>query len=350
MIKGKFSILVTKSRRKLQSRKIDVDDVQTFLVTMYSSPDSEDGSDMVTTVVESARSLDEIFRALSKHRLWDYRNYYLLQSIIEEFADDDDELNGMMEQYQEDLTGYVLTLRIQTYLEATKHPITSDSDISTDEVLPLQQDYKLFRKLTVKCEVNITNHTLSYVVNLWRSLAKQFALPQPAMILHEIAKGCIGITWLIPANLVKYVTQMARETTNMFAEENVLRVTLEERCIYPMETEPPLPETKPPLQETEPPGMESETTALKRKVCCVHVGVCDLPTEPSGNDFLLTLNFRTGFLYALICTLSNMNVSPHKVFSELSGFFSLAKSVKHTIAKQCYICISFNYSHLYELV
>ena len=259
MIKGKFSTLVTKSRRKLQSRKIDVDDVQMFLVTLYSSPDSKDGSDTVTTVVESARSLDEIFRALSKHRLWDYFNYYLLQSIIEEFADDDDELKRMMEQYQEDLTGHILTLRIQTYLDATNHPITtSDSD---NEFAPLQQDYELFRKLTVKCEVNITNHTLSYVINLWRSLAKQFALPRLAMILHNIAEGCIGITWLIPANLVEHVTQMARETTNMFAEENILRVTLEEQCIYPMETEL---EAK---LETEPSVLETEAATLKGKVC-----------------------------------------------------------------------------------
>ena len=246
-IQGKFSTLVTKSRTKLQVKGINVEDVQMFLITMYSSPGSKDGSDTVTTVVESARSLDEIFRALSKHRLWDYINYYLLQSIIEAFADDDDELNGMMEQYQEDLTGHILTLRIQTYLDATKHPIaTSDSD---NEVVPPQQDYKLFRKLTVKCEVNITNHTLSYVVNLWRSLAKQFALPRPAMILHEMAEGCIGITWLIPANMVKHVTRMAQ---NIFAEENVLRVTLEEQCIYPMETKPPL--------------LETEKAALKRKV------------------------------------------------------------------------------------
>jgi len=252
MIKGKFSLLVTKSRRKLQNRKIDIDDVQTFLVTMYSSPDSRDGSDTVTAVVESARSLDEIFRALSKHKLWDYINYYLLQSIIEAFADDDDELNGMMEQYQEDLTGHILTLRIQTYLDATHPTATSDSD---NEVTALQQDYELFRKLTAKCEVKITNHTLSYVVNLWRSLAKQFALPQPAMILHDIAEGCIGITWLIPANMVKHVTQMARETTDMFSEENVQRVTLEEQCIYPMETKPP--------------PLETETAALKRKVCCL---------------------------------------------------------------------------------
>ena len=268
MIKGKFSILVTRSRKKLQNKDIDVDDVQTFLVTMYSSPDSKDGRDTVAMVVKSAASLQEIFLALSEHGLWDYLNYYLLQSIIEAFAHDDKELNGMMEQYQQDLTGHILTLRIQTYLDATKHHIVmSDSD---NEVSPLQQDYKLFRKLTVKCEVNITNHTLGYVIDLWQSLAKQFALPRPAMILHDIAEGCIGITWLIPANLVKYVTQMAQETTNMFAEENVLRVTLEEQCIYPMETEPSLQETEPPGLESEPPGLESETTALKRKVCCMH--------------------------------------------------------------------------------
>ena len=219
-------------------------------------------------VVESARSLDEIFRALSKHRLWDYLNYHLLQSIIEAFADDDKELNGMMEQYQKDLTGYVLTLQIQRYLDATQcqQPVaTSDSEISADEEvtisLSLQQRCKLFKELTIKCEVNITNHTLNYVIDLWQSLAKQFALPQLVMILHDIAEACLGITWLIPANLVKYVTQMARETTNMFAEENVLRVTLEEQCIYPMETEPPL--------------LETETAALKRKVCCMHVGVCE---------------------------------------------------------------------------
>ena len=267
MIKGKFSLLVTKSHKKLQVRKVDVDDVQMFLVTMYSSPDSKDGSDTVTTVVESARSLDEIFRALSKHRLWDYLNYYLLQSIIEEFASDDDELNGMMKQYQQDLTGHILTLQIQAYLETVNSelpPVTAnDNENPTDEIvsaLPPQQNCELFKKLTLKVKANVSDRSLSYVDDLWRSLTNQFALPRPAMILHNIAKGCIGITWLIPANLVKYVTKMARETRNTFAEANVLRVTLEEQCIYPMETEPSLPET--------------ETAALKEKVCCL--GKCML--------------------------------------------------------------------------
>ena len=255
-IKGKFSALVTKSRTRLQSREISVEDVQTFLITMYSSPDSRDGSYMVTTVIESAGSLDEIFRALSKYGLWDYLNYYLLQSIIEEFASDDNELNGMMEQYQRDLTGHILTLKIQTHLDAV-------GEHSADENVPVsspQHKHKLFKKLTVKVKANVADYSLNYVNDLWQSLTIQFALPQVAMILHEIAEGCIGITWLIPANLIKYVARMAQKTSSVFAEKRILRVMLEEQCIYSIETELPLPELSAP---------ETEAAALKEKVCVI---------------------------------------------------------------------------------
>ena len=239
MIQGKFSMLVTKSLRRLQKRKINVDDVQMFLVTMYSSPNSRDGSDIVITVIESAKTLDAIFRALSKCRLWDCFNYYLLQNIIEEFASEDDELNRMMQNYQKDLTGYVLALKIETYLDANEHSTTtSDSEDSANEIvtLPPQQKRELFKKLTAKVSANVTDHSLAFVNNLWRSLANQFALPRPAMMLHKVAEGCIGITWLIPANLVKHVTRMAQKTSNMFAEKHILRLTLDKQCIYPMET------------------------------------------------------------------------------------------------------------------
>ena len=261
-IKAKFATLVTKSHRRLQNRGIKVEDIQLFLVTIYSSPNSRDGGDIVTTVVESAKSLEEIFRALSKYGLWDYLNYHLLQSIIEEFASDDCELKCMMEQYQKDLTGHALTMEIQMYLEATHYefPVitTSDNENVAEEVvppLPPQQKCNFFKKLSIKSKANVTDHSLNYVYNLWHSLANQFFLPRPAMILNNIAKGCIDITWLIPSNLVKHVTRKARETANMFAKQYVLRVMLEEQCIYSMEIESHL--------------FESEASVLERKVCFV---------------------------------------------------------------------------------
>ena len=266
MIKAKYSTLVTSSCRKLRSRGIDIQEVQTFLITMYSSPSSKDGSEMVTTVLESATNLDEIFRTIGKYGLWDYLNYYLLQSIIEEFACDDDELNGMMEQYQVDLTGHILTLEIQVYLDAI-NPIVTTGESSADgnDVTPLpQQKQNLFRKLSVKVKVNVTECTLKYVSKLWQSLTKQFLLPQPATILHNIAEGCVCVTWLIPTNLVEHVTRMARKTTTMFATEHILRVMLEKQCIY-TETEHLLLETKDPLPENEPPLMDTRHRLLEIK-------------------------------------------------------------------------------------
>ena len=295
MIQGKFAILVTKSCKRLQNREIDIEDIQMFLITIYSSPNSKDGCDMVTSVVESAKSLREIFQALSKYGLWDYLNYSLLQRIIKEFAQDDKELNDMMKQYQQDLTGHILALQIQTYLDATHCNLTPVySENLGDEMisaLPPQQNSALFKKLTVKVKANVTDHTLGYVEDLWESLAKQFALPRPAMILHNIAEGCIGITWLIPNNLVKYVTRMAQETTSLFVDEHILRVMLEEQAIYPinieLKTKPPLPNTKPPvmktdhrLPETESPLPKTDHPLLETCFFQLETGPSQLETEP----------------------------------------------------------------------
>ena len=258
MIKGKFSTLVTMSCEKFQSSNISVGAVQTFLITMCSSPNTRDGSDTVTTVVESAKSMEEIFRALGKYGLWDYLNYYLLQSIIEQFAHNDRELNDMMQKYQQDLTGHIFVLKIQTYLDATHSVTSSDSENSDDESVPaprLRNKRRLFKMLSMKFHVKVTEHSLSYVDELCQSLANQFSLPRSALILDSIAEGCIRITWLIPANLVNYVTRIAQATSSKFEEKHVLKVVLEDQCIYSLENKPTV--------------QESEAAALKKKVCFV---------------------------------------------------------------------------------
>ena len=326
-IKGKFSSLVTKSRTKLQSREISVEDVQTFLITMYSSPNSRDGSYMVTTVIESAGSLDEIFRALGKYGLWDYLNYYLLQSIIEEFASNDNELNGMMEQYQKDLTGHILTLKIQTHLDAV-------GEHSADENVPVsspQHKHKLFKKLTVKVKANVADYSLNYVNDLWQSLTIQFALPQVAMILHEIAEGCIGITWLIPANLVEYVTRMAQKTSSVFAEKRILRVILEEQCLYPMETEPPLPE---------PSAPETEAAALKEKVCVIMSCIGIVCSKIEVEHLIRSLNKRSEYHSKLSKISPRKKVGAVVKFKFFLLYVLLMMQHHHTLLCQVSLCVS----------
>ena len=132
---------------------------------MCSSCDSRDVSDMVTSILNSVASLGEVFIALSKHRLWDYINYYLLQSIIEHFVSDDKKLNGMMKQYQKDLSGHTLALGIEKclYLDAT-------NSVQINPAFPPP--------------TNVTCHSFSYVKDLWRSLQNQFSLPNLERMLQ----------------------------------------------------------------------------------------------------------------------------------------------------------------------
>ena len=210
-----------------------------------------DGINTINRVLGSVSSLDEIFLKLTEYGLWNYHNYYLLQNIIYKFAHDDIELKGMMQQYQSDLTGHILALKIPTYLDA----------INIEENIIPTISHKLFKKLQVKVNgVNITDHSVNYVIDLWQSLTHQFVLPKPALILHSIAEGCINITWLVPANLVKHITKMVQDNSSMFAKLQILKVMLEEQCIYPVnaECEPPLPEYEPIKQKvTVHPSAES---------------------------------------------------------------------------------------------
>ena len=105
-MKGKFSKLVAESCRRIQRSKINIKYFQLFIVAMCSCDPK--GDDVVATKVESAKDLDEIFRILSKSGFWDYLNYYPLQSVIEHFASNDNELRDMMEQYKKDLSGHNL--------------------------------------------------------------------------------------------------------------------------------------------------------------------------------------------------------------------------------------------------
>ena len=56
-IARKFAVLTIKSCKSLQERGVDIEDVQMFLITVYSSPpNSKDASGTVTTVLESAKN------------------------------------------------------------------------------------------------------------------------------------------------------------------------------------------------------------------------------------------------------------------------------------------------------
>ena len=225
-IKGKFATLIALAEGVLQGKNIKMSNLRPFLTAHYL-PEEDDNdtrainpSTFVSQVL-GAQSVSEILQSLMVHRLLSYKNFYILRSIIDHYASDDIEMETKLDEYEQELAGYFLVTKMKDYLNA---------EIEQSEHSKL--DPNLLDELSFKVKANVTEKTVAYVSELWKSLIRQVKLPVTTVLFHRIAEGCVKITWLLPCHLTEFTTRRLQESTNYFQEENILQVTIAGRCVY----------------------------------------------------------------------------------------------------------------------
>lgn len=229
-IKWKFASLLSLCHCKLEGKIINMRNFRVFLAPFYQPQDNSndsrkvDSSDFVKKLFDTAKDLSDVLVVLCGKGLLDYKNYDILRSIIKEYASDDGELTQQMEEYVEEVAGYILVTKLITYVDDV---FLHDKDSEADP--------KLFAKLSLKVGGNLTEHTLQYVKDLWDSLALQFKIPRSALLLEMVANGCIEITWNLPFHLTNFVISQARESTEYFREKKVLRLAIANRYVHDVE-------------------------------------------------------------------------------------------------------------------
>jgi len=205
-----------------------------FLLQSYSPEDDSNDSravnacDFVDKVLGTAQNLGDVLVALHKRGMLNYKNCHILQSIVDNYASDDQELMEETRKYDEELAEYALVTGIQDYIDAA-----SKQDQQSEA------DPEMFSVLSLKVEKNATDHTLQYVKDVWDSLAHQLKIPHSALLFERIEHGCLEIIWTIPSHLNNFIIRRAQENTEYF-QKRVLRVTIADKCIY--EGEAPTPE------------------------------------------------------------------------------------------------------------
>ena len=226
-IKDKFAPLLALAHRVLQGKGIDMSNFRLFLTAQYLPEEDDndtraiDPSKFVSQVLGTAQNVSEILESLMIHRLLSYKNFDVLRSIINHYASDDIEMKTKLDEYEQELAGYFLVTKMKDYLNA---------EIEQSE--HHESDLNLLDKLSLKVKANVTEKTVAYVSELWRSLVRQVKLPVTAVLFHRIAEGCVRITWLLPCHLTTFTTRRLQESTNYFQEENILQVTIAGRCVY----------------------------------------------------------------------------------------------------------------------
>ena len=223
-IKGQFSSVLVKVQSALKSLQVTVDELHSFLVH-YTSRDDW---------IQNPLNLDEIFNTLSVAKLWSYNHYDLLEEITKRLLPGDTDVKKLIFEYKGQLTGFYTTTKIADFIEISKF---EDSEQDPQQPLPVDTfTFKDYRKLKLKLKLNrkVSAITLSYVDELWRSLAEEFDLPCLTAVIHSIIEGSLMVTWLIlPQISEKLIASGSTMTAvKFFRRHGIIFVEINKDTIY----------------------------------------------------------------------------------------------------------------------
>ena len=224
-IKGEFSSLLLKVQSALKSHKVSIDDVHGFFVHYFLRNDW----------IHDPTNLNAVFLAVSSAKLWNYDHYDPLEEITKQFLDSDADVKKSVSNYKNQLTGFYTTTSIADFIK-----LTDFEESEQDPQQPLVTDsftFKDYRKLKIKLKLDrkVSAVTLSYVDELWRSLAEEFDLPSLTAVLHSIIEGSLVVTWLVLPHIAEKIIANSSKATKFFRRLGIVELAIDECIIYDAE-------------------------------------------------------------------------------------------------------------------
>ena len=224
IITAKYAALLTNVYNRLQQKRTDVREFRLFVIARFPPGDC----------IPQSSDLCELFEAITRNGLWDFLNYQLLEDIVQQFGADDEQMKDWVKEYKAHLAGFKACTKIVHYLAVVESDSSfdeSDSEQPT-QPKPARYDRRYYHKLSLKLKVKVTDQSLSYIDDIWRSVSEYLLLPPLSALLERICEGSITVVWLIPTGLVPRLLKQIRQAGDFFQQHNIASVTLDDQCVY----------------------------------------------------------------------------------------------------------------------
>ena len=215
-IKFKFGRLVALTSKKLQEGEMDIKEICQIITASLC-----DDSKSFSAELGIATNFTDLFVTITALGVWSYNNYNLLECIINEYIPD---ICAAMTDYQKDYRGYRLTTKIEDHIKAVA--TLSDSDTP-------HPDSNWFSCLETRIHVKLSERTLKYIDELWKSLSVLFDLPPYQLLLDKVMKESITITWYFPRYRTKRIIEIVKSSSQFLSEHDMVEVSINGEITYP---------------------------------------------------------------------------------------------------------------------
>ena len=216
-LKKKFSDLLIKVEKALQAKN-NIHDVRRFLTTFFKCDFSR------------TSDLEEMFSTVTLKELWDYQNHSPVEELADHFLQGDQEVVSLIRDYKARLTAFCVTTKLIDYVEYKNITAEDSSDEESDWSCPPKFDKSQFRKIKVvlKLDRKVSELSLNYVHQLWRSFAEEYDIPSLTAVLDRVFSGSLIITWKVPSHLAEQVVPRSK----FFRKNNIVLVYIDNIVIY----------------------------------------------------------------------------------------------------------------------
>ena len=215
-ITSKFaSLLIHICNKMLKNGDVNIEQLRLFVITLFPPGDC---------IPHSLTSLTEIFEAITRHGLWDFLHYSPLATIVNVFGANDPDMNKLVQDYMKDLKSYTSMTEITDCIEF----------VLANPTEPLPAKYDPDYNRPVEWKTNFIDHTLQYLVEVWKMFSSRYLLPDspPTALLDRVRRGCVSITWLVPTHMIPQLMKGVESSTEFFQEQHISKVIVDGKCVY----------------------------------------------------------------------------------------------------------------------
>ncbi len=222
-LNDQFKELKRNIYRTIREKKIDIYDLMDTIDSLWGE---------VPAVPKTSASVGDargLFKGISEY--WTFLDYDILQEIVKVHASND--LRKTVDEYVQNLKTFRKKIVVSQLMKVWKY----DSGLRG----PKYPEGKNIREMITMLDINPNEYTLEDVDVLRRGICDflhDVNLSQTVLLLYELKKCCLLVTWILPVVLAKMLSESfkvcIREGT-FFKENYIISIQLNGEIFKTME-------------------------------------------------------------------------------------------------------------------
>lgn len=211
---AKFARIVCCAYSKFSNEPVEL--IRIYLNELsVSLKENAPGFSPETKEIMKQSSLRDIFIHLRQIGAWDFLNFYLLESLAEEFGDD--ELKAEIKEYTKEITIFKQNTKLIHFVQVWKGRFSPESLPDCDS-------------LVVRLEMEWEECTLADIDKVEGYLASEFQLPRWIFHIGNVAPGSVAVRWFIFTPAAQLILETIHKKKTDLQKGHIQILMIEKLC------------------------------------------------------------------------------------------------------------------------